>query len=105
MGWAHRLRGYLGIGVCQLVGEICLEARASSMMVKPGDSGAGVCPLLGGTGFWGLWLQGPGGPGSSACTLMCGSWSWALWWTGVAMGSGCWGVLDCVCLLVDGAVA
>lgn len=56
MGWAHRLRGYLGIGVCQVVGEICLEARASSMMVKPGDSGAGVCPLLGGTGFWGLWL-------------------------------------------------
>ena len=41
-------------------------------MGRVGDSGVGACLLLGGVGFWGLWLQGPGDRRSSACAWCVG---------------------------------
>ena len=58
-----------------LMGEVGPKARTGSLLGGAGDSGAGACPLVGGVGNQGLWLEGPGGPGYSACALVCGAWS------------------------------
>ena len=67
----------------------------------PGNMGADICQLEGGTGSQGLWLQGSGGPGFSACLLVCGAASVPSGGQGqcpgVAVGSAC--------LLVEGAVS
>lgn len=67
----------------------------------PGNMGADICQLEGGTGSQGLWLQGSGRPGFSACMLVCGAASCALWWAGPCPGAA----VGSACLFVEGAVS
>lgn len=77
--------------VCLLIGKAIPEARAGSLVGGARDSGGGSCPLVGGAGSQGLWLEGGRDLRSSIGALICGARFWALWWAGscsvVAVGS------------------
>ena len=82
-----------------LVGAAGPKARTG--LLRADDPRVGACPLVGGAGSWGLWLQGPEGLRSSACAPVCGAESWALWWIGPYPGVA----VVSACLLVGGAVS